>query len=683
MLTSDLDRLALASKAVAGPLSSTPQLPGNETTLRRLGQPGVNATALSPQVGIGLDQTRMGRSAHGVRIHLRGSYTPLPQSVGGQLVATVAGDTIDRWPADSTGTIDRWVDVPDDVLARYTTLALRLDISGDTGRCGEFQPLTLTIDGDSPVLSSPAQPPVPAGFQSVPQSLMPRTAVGIGGGFDDTRRAVAIMVGLQRLSSLPIDTAVMPLKDAVADASPAILISATGWSEERITLPVAADADGELTVERADAPGETTTLTLDPALGFGSLQVARDGQRTVLVATSREAPDQLDALLDWLGQNPRRWSNLDGTALIAAPGRQPVVFNTDAAVEPQPQAVTSAGRPWWIWAAVAAVAAVVAAGDRADHAASQANPRTVMTVVAPADSAEEPAPTVLQRYYAVHPTYRLIVRWGLIAVLTGFAFYRSIVNLIEISRNDTLAGYVWTVPTAAVLVAVAIARRKRTELPIHDRQTDIIVGILGFGLALLIQGVLLPRYALYFDLLRLDLVAMWLFVASSAVVLFGLRPVIRFAWVWGMLSLVFALPYYIAVIALGGGKTAAGAGDAADRRAGCRDRRRDVVHTRLFRFAGGVGGRLRGARRGHRIPPGRSDAGVPAAACADLNRRGRPGHVPAGTARPGQAGARPQGGTPCRQTGVGWGAARRHRGSGTVDVPAAVNTQHHHLRPPE
>lgn len=360
LLTSDIDRLALASKAVAGPLSSTPQLPGNETTLRRLGQPGVNATALSPQVGIGLDQTRMGRSAHGVRIHLRGSYTPLPQSVGGQLVATVAGDTIDRWPADSTGTIDRWVDVPDDVLARYTTLALRLDISGGTGRCGEFQPLTLTIDGDSPVLSSPAQPPVPGGFQSVPQSLMPRTAVGIGGGFDDTRRAVAIMVGLQRLSSLPIDTAVMPLKDAVADASPAILISATGWSEERITLPVAADADGELTVERADAPGETTTLTLDPALGFGSLQVARDGERTVLVATSREAPDQLDALLDWLGQNPRRWSNLDGTALIGAPGRQPVVFNTDAAMQPQPQAVTSAGRPWWIWAAVAAVAAVVA-----------------------------------------------------------------------------------------------------------------------------------------------------------------------------------------------------------------------------------------------------------------------------------------------------------------------------------
>lgn len=182
-----------------------------------------------------------------------------------------------------------------------------------------------------------------------------------------------------------------------------------------------------------------------------------------------------------------------------------------------------------------------------------------MTVVAPAESPAEPRPTVLQRYYGLHPAYRLIVRWALIAVLTGFAFRRSFASLIEISRTDSLAGYVWAVPTAAVLVAVAIARRKRTELPIHDRQTDIIVGIIGFGMALLVQGVLLPRYALYFHLLRLDLVAMWLFVACSAVVLFGLRPVIRFAWVWIMLSLVFALPYYLIVITLGGGKAAAGA----------------------------------------------------------------------------------------------------------------------------
>jgi hypothetical protein len=158
----------------------------------------------------------------------------------------------------------------------------------------------------------------------------------------------------------------------------------------------------------------------------------------------------------------------------------------------------------------------------------------------------------------VHPVYRLIVRWSLIVVLTAIAFRHSFAALATTTREGGIGGYVWTIFPASVLVALGVARRNRTELPIHDRQTDIIVGIMGLVLALLIQSVLLPRYALYFYLLRLDLLALWLFVLCCTIVLFGLRPVFRFAWVWGMLLLVFSLPYYLTVIFLGGGKFAAG-----------------------------------------------------------------------------------------------------------------------------
>ena len=107
-------------------------------------------------------------------------------------------------------------------------------------------------------------------------------------------------------------------------------------------------------------------------------------------------------------------------------------------------------------------------------------------------------------------------------------------------------------------MSIGVARRKRTELPIHDRQTDIIVGGMGFGLAILIQAELLERYTLYFHLLRLDVIAAWLFVLSCCIVLFGLRPVIRFAWVWAMAMMAFSLPYYLTVVLLGGGPFAAG-----------------------------------------------------------------------------------------------------------------------------
>ncbi|ODR27650.1 hypothetical protein [Mycolicibacterium porcinum] len=177
---------------------------------------------------------------------------------------------------------------------------------------------------------------------------------------------------------------------------------------------------------------------------------------------------------------------------------------------------------------------------------------------APAAASRTPA-TFLAWYYNLHPGYRLSIRWVLIVALTAFAFRASFASLVATTREGGIGGYVWTVPVAAALVAVGVARRNRTELPIHDRQTDVIVGVMGLGLALMIQAVLLDRYALYFHLLRLDLVAAWLFVLCCCIVLFGLRPVLRFFWVWALFAMGFSLPYYLTVVVLGGGKFAAGA----------------------------------------------------------------------------------------------------------------------------
>jgi hypothetical protein len=163
-------------------------------------------------------------------------------------------------------------------------------------------------------------------------------------------------------------------------------------------------------------------------------------------------------------------------------------------------------------------------------------------------------------YHDLHPGYRLPLRWSLIGTLTTIAFHSTIASLVQVTRAAGLGGFVWAVVVVGALVAAGVSRWHRTELPIHDRQTDVIVGTMGLVLALLIHGVLMARYELYFHLLRLDLVAMWFFVLSASIVLFGLRPVARFAWVWGMiLALTFPLPYYLTVIVLGGGKVAAGA----------------------------------------------------------------------------------------------------------------------------
>ncbi len=183
-----------------------------------------------------------------------------------------------------------------------------------------------------------------------------------------------------------------------------------------------------------------------------------------------------------------------------------------------------------------------------------------LTVTTTAEPDAGPWESLQTWWFGLNPTVRLVSRWLLIAVLTVVAFRESLLNLIQTTLAGGLIGYVWMVPIAAVLAALGVNFRRRTELPIHDRQTDIIVGVIGFGLALMVQGVLLKRYSEFFHLMRLDLLALWLFVLSSSLVLFGVRPVARFGWVWVLLSLISALPYQVVVIALGGGKVAAGTG---------------------------------------------------------------------------------------------------------------------------
>ena len=87
-----------------------------------------------------------GRPANLIRGSLKGSYTPLPQNLNGQLVVTANGEPVARWAVEADGVIDRWVDLPDRLLTRSTDLAVMIDATGTTGQCGESLPLTLTVD---------------------------------------------------------------------------------------------------------------------------------------------------------------------------------------------------------------------------------------------------------------------------------------------------------------------------------------------------------------------------------------------------------------------------------------------------------------------------------------------------------------------------------------------------------
>lgn len=362
MLGDDSLNSALSRKAVAGPLSFERRFAEYVVTMGMLlHEPQLDSEALWPEVGIPLDQTLWGHSVRGFQVYLIGSHTPLPPNLGGEVVITVDGEVIDRWPVDPGGVIDHRVDIPDRLLDRSTNLSIKVRTNGNSGKCGESPLMVLRINGATQIEAVPADPPVPPGFRSLPQTLMPRVQFGIGPDvFVDTNRAIQLVRAIQRTSAPPLTAFVTSLDQAVASGKPAVLIAAQGWKSDTIMLPVRAD-QGRVTIDVLDGGGNPTVMTLDTTLPIGSLQTVVDGHRSLLIATSNGSPAQLDELLLWATAERGRWSGLDGRAVLSVRGSEPVTV-PNPAIELTPRRENFFRWSTWVVGTAIGVIAAAAAG---------------------------------------------------------------------------------------------------------------------------------------------------------------------------------------------------------------------------------------------------------------------------------------------------------------------------------
>ncbi|WP_241384885.1 hypothetical protein [Rhodococcus sp. CH91] len=328
MVTGSLSGLAVGSDVAAGSAGISPMLPPESTTLSDLRVTDLEVSGLgAAEVHLFLDQAEFGRPVRDVSIDLKGSYTPLPDNQGGLITVTAGDVQLDAWAADASGVIDRVVTLPNSSLGRLTDVTVALRTTGAQQHCGLQQPVALSIDGNSRVSSTLADPPAPVGFPSVPQSLMPQMNVTTADRtLIDVARAVELVAGLQSLTTRPLDPEWVSIDEALASTAPALVVSANGVMPEQLQskLPLVRTEDRRFEVR--NATGESTSLTFGTEVDFASLQVVRDGGRTVLVATSTGVPEELDRTLAWLAAEPGRWFELQGSVLFTAPDRDPIAL---------------------------------------------------------------------------------------------------------------------------------------------------------------------------------------------------------------------------------------------------------------------------------------------------------------------------------------------------------------------
>lgn len=195
---------------------------------------------------------------------------------------------------------------------------------------------------------------------------------------------------------------------------------------------------------------------------------------------------------------------------------------------------------------------------------------------------------------ALATTRTIAIRWAILLALTVLAFWRTIRAIAEEMLAHTLISYVPVLILLTIIAAVGVSFRGHDEPPIHDRQTDVIVATVILVPALALQVMVTPRYGQVYLTTHVDLLALWLFTLGGAVVMFGLRPVVRYRWVWVIFLGIFPVPVRVAILWLGGGPLIAGAvvvalASAATAVAAGRTRRRALFGAALSGAVGLVG----------------------------------------------------------------------------------------------
>lgn len=300
------------------------ELPPSGRTVSELGGIVLDRSGYgSADVSFGIDQGDLGRLSDSVAVHLTGSYTPMPADTGGDVTVAVNGTVVDRFAADTGGTFDRDITVPDDVLDRYNEFTVTLSAAGLPG-CGTASPLTLRVDGSSVVTSDPAESPtrLTTGFRAVPQALLPEVDVVLGSSdVADVNRAAQVLAGVQAVTPARIRP-VVAASDTETDR-PLLIVDADGSlvpeSYSDLDLPVRLDGTVLNVQDAGDSGDAGSAEAVATDTVFGALQTTWDAAngRMVLVASSTDRPELLDRLITSLSADrDAGFAGLRGTAVV-------------------------------------------------------------------------------------------------------------------------------------------------------------------------------------------------------------------------------------------------------------------------------------------------------------------------------------------------------------------------------
>jgi hypothetical protein len=316
LLTATIAKLVQTTSAVVLKPLLAPTVQLNPLTFSQLGLSATTTFSGQQQLSLGIDETRLGGVATSMAIDLKASYTPVESGAKATAQVVVGGVSLATQLLDGTGTLSLPVTIPAALIQRTTTVIVNVSYFPSGFNCGGGgRTMTFSLDPRSTIQVTNATGGQ-GGFLKLPQSLIPTFDVAFAtSGWAQLSSAAETVCGLQRLSSVLLRPVVVPLKTAVNNHLPLLLVSTAAQVPAGMRPPLQYSSTSKYRINDSSAGQFTMSSQV------ASLQVFNDASqnRTVLLASTSGSWQLMNRLFTALGSTSAVWSSLTGDVAAIGP----------------------------------------------------------------------------------------------------------------------------------------------------------------------------------------------------------------------------------------------------------------------------------------------------------------------------------------------------------------------------
>jgi hypothetical protein len=300
------------------------------------------------EVGLSFSQAAAGGEVQGATYTLRGTNSALALGTGATATLVDNGTPLQSTDLHTGSGWSLSGTIPATSIGRSLGLELQVQYFGSVGHCAELPPITVAVSPSSGFTFTHGQGQQ-SGFQALPQMLMPSVRVVLSQpkSFTQFTDAAMVLAGAQRMTPVTLGVSYNGSTTLPAGTGPTVVVAESGTTLGDSLTPTALTT-GNVQFSHGNS---VTNVSVGAKQAFLTAGSRTNGGSVLALLYPADDANIGSSLLNALGNNEQRWSNLTGDTAVLTANHQIATAQVGLTTDITTAAVAKSWLDYkWVWA---------------------------------------------------------------------------------------------------------------------------------------------------------------------------------------------------------------------------------------------------------------------------------------------------------------------------------------------